>query len=111
MVSFMPKPTPTEKQAHSPTRRLISYLTPDETKRLFAAIKSKRDRAFFLTAYRHGLRACEIGYSRATPQPLSQPAASARTRHSAGVGHARGLSSVVRQPARSRISDASKVNK
>ena len=57
----MPKPTLTEKQAHSPTRRTISYLTQDETKRLFSVIKSKRDRAIFLTAYRHGLRACEIG--------------------------------------------------
>ena len=32
----------------------ISFLTQDETKRLFAAIPSKRDRALFLTAYRHG---------------------------------------------------------
>ena len=39
----------------------ISFLTQDETKRLFAAIKNKRDRAIFLTAYRHGLRASEIG--------------------------------------------------
>ena len=43
-------------------RRTISFLTQDETKRLFAAIKTKRDRAIFLTAYRHGLRACKIGY-------------------------------------------------
>ncbi len=42
-------------------RRTISFLTQDETKRLFAAIKTKRDRAIFLTAYRHGLRASEIG--------------------------------------------------
>jgi len=39
----------------------IAYLTQDETKRLFSAIKSKRDRAIFLTAYRHGLRASEVG--------------------------------------------------
>ena len=30
----------------------ISFLTQDETKRLFSAIPSKRDRALFLTAYR-----------------------------------------------------------
>jgi integrase len=42
-------------------RSPITYLTQDETKRLFSAIKTKRDRAIFLTAYRHGLRASEIG--------------------------------------------------
>jgi len=35
-------------------RRVISFLTQDETKRLFAAIKNKRDCAIFLTASRHG---------------------------------------------------------
>lgn len=42
----------------------IKFLTFDELKRLFSAIKSKgnkRDRALFLTAYRHGLRASEVG--------------------------------------------------
>ena len=39
----------------------ISFLTQEETKRLFAAIPTKRDHALFLTAYRHGLRASEIG--------------------------------------------------
>ena len=34
--------------------KTISFLTQDETKRLFAAIPSKRDRALFLTASRHG---------------------------------------------------------
>jgi hypothetical protein len=33
----------------------FDYLTQAETKRLFAAITNKRDRAIFLTAYRHGL--------------------------------------------------------
>jgi len=37
------------------------FLTQEETKRLLAAIKSKRDYALFLIAYRHGLRASEIG--------------------------------------------------
>jgi integrase len=41
-----------------------SILTFDELKSLFAVIKAegnKRDRALFLTAYRHGLRASEVG--------------------------------------------------
>lgn len=45
---------------HSPTDT-IKFLTPDETKRLFSIIKDRRDRAIFLVAYRHGLRASEIG--------------------------------------------------
>lgn len=39
----------------------IKFLTLDEIKRLFGAISGKRDRAIFLTAYRHGLRASEVG--------------------------------------------------
>ena len=40
----------------------IKYLTQDEARRLLAAAStSKRDRALFLLAYRHGLRASEIG--------------------------------------------------
>lgn len=39
----------------------IQYLTQDEMKRLLTAIESKRDYALFLIAYRHGLRASEIG--------------------------------------------------
>ena len=38
-----------------------AYLTQDELRRLFRAIESVRDRALFLTAYRHGLRASEVG--------------------------------------------------
>ena len=37
------------------------HLTFDEMKRLLAVIKSKRDYALVLIAYRHGLRASEIG--------------------------------------------------
>jgi integrase/recombinase XerD len=37
------------------------YLTKHEVKRLFAAIKSPRDRAIFHVAYFRGLRASEIG--------------------------------------------------
>jgi hypothetical protein len=33
----------------------FAYLTQDETKRLFSAIKNKRDHAIFLTADRHGM--------------------------------------------------------
>jgi site-specific recombinase XerD len=39
----------------------IKFLTLDETKRLFSVIKNKRDKALFLVAYRHGLRASEVG--------------------------------------------------
>lgn len=39
----------------------ITYFTPDELKRLFSVIISKRDKAIFLVGYRHGLRASEIG--------------------------------------------------
>jgi hypothetical protein len=31
----------------------LAYLTQDETKGLFSPIKNKRDRAIFLTTYRH----------------------------------------------------------
>jgi len=39
----------------------IKYLSQDELKRLFATITNKRDKAIFLLAYRHGLRASEVG--------------------------------------------------
>jgi site-specific recombinase XerD len=45
-------------------RPTIKFLSSDETRRLFAAIRkgaSKRDYALFLIAYRHGLRASEVG--------------------------------------------------
>src|SRR6266404_2867006 len=47
----------------SPRReeRVINFLTQDELRRLFKVIRSKRDKAIFLVAYRHGLRASEIG--------------------------------------------------
>jgi site-specific recombinase XerD len=46
-----------------PRNRLdsITYFTPDELRHLFAVITNKRDKAIFLTAYRHGLRASEVG--------------------------------------------------
>ena len=39
----------------------IKYLTQDELKRLLGVIESKRDKAIFLVAYYHGLRASEVG--------------------------------------------------
>ena len=41
--------------------RNIHYLTTDELKRLLSVIESKRDKALFLLAYRHGLRSAEVG--------------------------------------------------
>src|SRR3954454_10802761 len=55
-----------------PQKRVISFLTQDETKRLLAAIPNKRDRAIFLTAYRHGLRASEIGLLQRTDVDLKR---------------------------------------
>jgi len=46
---------------HRPKTETIKFLTQDETARLFSVIKDKRDRALFLIAYRHGLRASEVG--------------------------------------------------
>ena len=41
--------------------KTIQFLTQDEMRRLFGVIESKRDYALFLLAYRHGLRASEVG--------------------------------------------------
>ncbi len=55
--------------------RVITFLTQEEVQRLFSAIQDtsvrkthptdliakKRDRAIFAVAYRHGLRASEVG--------------------------------------------------
>jgi len=43
------------------TAATINFLTQDEMRRLLDAIDSKRDYAIFLLAYRHGLRASEVG--------------------------------------------------
>jgi type 1 fimbriae regulatory protein FimB len=53
--------THTTERARRPEQRTISFLTQDELRRLFKLIRSKRDKAIFLVAYRHGLRASEIG--------------------------------------------------
>jgi type 1 fimbriae regulatory protein FimB/type 1 fimbriae regulatory protein FimE len=52
------------KQSRARRTETIKFLTFDETKRLFENITSKRDKAIFLLAYRHGLRASEIGLLR-----------------------------------------------
>src|SRR5919106_5240231 len=39
----------------------IQFLTQAELRALFQVITRKRDRALFLVAYRHGLRASEVG--------------------------------------------------
>jgi len=39
----------------------IKFLNQSELKRLLSVITDKRDRALFLIAYRHGLRASEVG--------------------------------------------------
>jgi integrase/recombinase XerD len=44
-----------------PNIKSIKYLTQDELRRLLGVIESKRDKAIFLIAYRHGLRASEVG--------------------------------------------------
>jgi site-specific recombinase XerD len=53
--------THTVERVRRPDQRTIHFLTQDELRRLFKVMKSKRDRAIFLVAYRHGLRASEIG--------------------------------------------------
>ena len=58
------KPKKTIKQSRARRTETIKFLTLDEAKRLFSVIDSKRDKAIFLLAYRHGLRASEIGLLR-----------------------------------------------
>jgi integrase len=66
----------TSKKLSKPrTRRgsgTMQFLTQEELKRLFAVIKDKRDKALFLLAYRHGLRASEIGLLQCTDVDLKQ---------------------------------------
>ena len=44
--------------------RRIKYLTQEELQGLLGVITNKRDKALYLLAYRHGLRACEVGMLR-----------------------------------------------
>jgi site-specific recombinase XerD len=50
----------------------INFLTQDEMRRLLDCIPSKRDYAMFLLAYRHGLRASEVGMLRTADLDLKQ---------------------------------------
>ena len=51
----------TTKRVRRADQRTITFLTQDEVRQLFKVIRSKRDKAIFMVAYRHGLRASEIG--------------------------------------------------
>jgi site-specific recombinase XerD len=54
------------------TAASINFLTQDEMRRLLSAIDSKRDYAITLLAYRHGLRASEVGMLHVTDLDLKQ---------------------------------------
>ncbi len=63
----------TTKTSQYPRRkqdRAITFLTQEEMQRLFSVIKNKRDRAIFAVAYRHGLRASEVGMLQLTDLDL-----------------------------------------
>src|SRR2546421_12068430 len=65
----------TSKTPQPKTRRgsgTMQFLTQEELKRLLAVIKDKRDKVLFLLAYRHGLRASEIGLLQRTDVDLKQ---------------------------------------
>lgn len=66
-----PKP-PEHKSTRAHRSETIKFLTLDETRRLFAGITDKRDKAIFLLAYRHGLRASEIGLLRVSDLDLKR---------------------------------------
>ena len=50
----------------------MQFLTQEELKRLLAVIKNKCDKALYPLAYRHGLRASEIGLLQRTDVDLKQ---------------------------------------
>jgi site-specific recombinase XerD len=50
----------------------IHFLTQPELRALFRVITRKRDRALFLVAYRHGLRASEVGLLQVDDLNLAQ---------------------------------------
>jgi type 1 fimbriae regulatory protein FimB len=53
--------TPPTTRVRRAEQRTITFLTQEEVRQLFKVIRSKRDKAIFLVAYRHGLRASEVG--------------------------------------------------
>jgi integrase len=64
--------TPTTKPRARRGSGKMQFLTQEELKRLLAVIKEKRDKALFLLAYRHGLRASEVGLLQRTDVDLKQ---------------------------------------
>jgi len=48
------------------------YLTKDELRQLLSSIRSPRDQALFRVAYRHGLRASEVGLLRVSDVDLKR---------------------------------------
>lgn len=64
--------TRTAERVRRSEQRTITFLTQDELRRLFKVIRSKRDKAIFLVAYRHGLRASEIGLLQRTDVDANQ---------------------------------------
>lgn len=62
----------TPKRSNRWTADTINFLTQDEMRRLLNAIDSKRDYAIFLLAYRHSLRASEVGMLRVADLDLKQ---------------------------------------
>src|SRR3954468_16406165 len=73
-----------------PRTETIRFLTLDELGRLLAATReSVRDRALFLLAYRHGLRASEVGLPCASTRTTrSAPLPRTKSSPFAGVGFA-----------------------
>jgi type 1 fimbriae regulatory protein FimB len=69
-TSLATKSAPARKVGIARRTETIKFLTLDETKRLFAWITDKRDKAIFLIAYRHGLRASEVGLLRVSDLDL-----------------------------------------
>jgi len=63
---------PERKDTRARRSETIKFLTLDETRQLFAGITDKRNKAIFLLAYRHGLRASEIGLIRVSDLDLKR---------------------------------------
>ena len=70
------RPKPNAESGTTPRRSwsaaTIQFLTQSEMRSLLAVIDSKRDAALFLIAYRHGLRASEVGKLRVEDLDMDQ---------------------------------------
>ncbi len=66
------KVVPARNNGRARRAETIKFFTLDETRRLFGQITDKRDKAIFLLAYRHGLRASEIGLLRTSDLDLKR---------------------------------------